>query len=347
ICSEQSTGLVQIRSGFRSLVVYDVHRLILGQEAGQEAKKTTCPGLGLFYTLLSAFLFSVASLFLKKIEDIHSVEVSAFRCVFQMAFVLPGLIYYKTGFLGPKDKRIFLFFRGLLGSGAMILLYYAFQVMPLADATVITFSSPVFTSLFAWIFLKEKYTCWDLLFTMFTITGVVLIARPPFLFGSNVTGIERSYTDHLNGTIAAVASAVAAASTFVILRKVGKSVHYFLSIWYYAAIGLIVCVIALCVMGGWSLPNCGTDRFLLILIGLLGLGGQILLTKALQIEKAGPVAIMKTMDVVFAFIFQILFLNDFPTWWTVGGALCVVASSSGTVIQKWYQSSRKSTENEI
>lgn len=140
-------------------------------------------------------------------------------------------LIFRTGFLGPKGKRIFLFFRGLLGSSAMILLYYAFQVMPLADATVITFSSPVFTSLLAWIFLKEKYSVWDLLFTLFTITGVILIARPPFLFGSNVTGIEGSYSDHLKGTIAAIASTVSAASTIVILRKVGKSVHYFLSIW--------------------------------------------------------------------------------------------------------------------
>uniref|UniRef100_A0A8C3MGB8 Uncharacterized protein n=1 Tax=Geospiza parvula TaxID=87175 RepID=A0A8C3MGB8_GEOPR len=59
-----------------------------GSQAGAK-KKAACPGLGLFYTILSAFLFSVASLFLKKIEDVHSVEVSAFRCVFQMAFVLP------------------------------------------------------------------------------------------------------------------------------------------------------------------------------------------------------------------------------------------------------------------
>uniref|UniRef100_A0A8D0C3L5 Solute carrier family 35 member G1 n=1 Tax=Salvator merianae TaxID=96440 RepID=A0A8D0C3L5_SALMN len=59
-------------------------------------KKRACPGLGLFYTLLSAFLFSVASLFLKKVEDLHSVEVSAIRCIFQMAFVLPGLIYYNA-----------------------------------------------------------------------------------------------------------------------------------------------------------------------------------------------------------------------------------------------------------
>lgn len=257
-----------------------------------------------------------------------------------------SLFFFRTGLVGPKGKRVFLFFRGLLGSGAMILLYYAYQVMPLADATVITFSSPVFTSLFAWIFLKEKYSLWELLFTLFTITGVVLIARPPFLFGSKVSGIQGSYTNHLKGTIAAVASAVSGASTFVILRKMGKSVHYFLSIWYYAVIGLIVCVITLFVMDEWSLPYCGIDRFLLILIGLFGLGGQIFLTKALQIEKAGPVAIMKTMDVVFAFIFQIIFLNHLPTWWTVGGALCVVASSSGTVLRKWYQNS-KTTQNEI
>ncbi|KAL2302961.1 hypothetical protein Nmel_010415, partial [Mimus melanotis] len=302
-----------------------------GSQAGTK-KRATCPGLGLFYTILSAFLFSVASLLLKIIEDVHSVEVSAFRCVFQMAFVLPGLIYYKTGFLGPKGKRIFLFFRGVLGSTAMILLYYAFQVMPLADATVITFTSPVFTSLLAWIFLKEKYSLWDLLFTLFAVTGVILIARPPFLFGSRVSGLEGSYSDHLKGTIAAVASTLSAASTIVILRKVGKSVHYFLSIWYYAVIGLVGCVIALFVLNEWRLPHCGRDRVFLILIGLLGLGGQIFLTKALQIEKAGPVSIMRTMDVVFAFILQVLFLNHLPTWWTVGGALCVVASSSGTAI---------------
>ncbi|NXY66013.1 S35G1 protein, partial [Callaeas wilsoni] len=310
-------------------------------------KKAACPGLGLFYTILSAFLFSVASLFLKKIEDVHAVEVSAFRCVFQMAFILPGLIYYKTGFLGPKGKRIFLFFRGFFGSTAMVLLYYAYQVMPLADATVITFTSPVFTSLLAWIFLKEKYSLWDLLFTLFAVTGVILIARPPFLFGSRVTGIEGNYTDHLKGTIAAITSTLSAASTIVILRKMGKSVHFFLSIWYYAVIGLIGCVIVLFVLNEWHLPHCGRDRVFLVLIGVLGLGGQIFLTKALQIEKAGPVSIMRTMDVVFAFILQVLFLNHLPTWWTVGGALCVVASSSGTAIRKWLHSVKKAKQREI
>uniref|UniRef100_A0A8C6FK50 Solute carrier family 35 member G1 n=1 Tax=Moschus moschiferus TaxID=68415 RepID=A0A8C6FK50_MOSMO len=67
-----------------------------GSRAQQEAeKKAPCPGLGLFYTLLSAFLFSVGSLFVKKVQDIHAVEISAFRCVFQMLIIIPCLIYRK------------------------------------------------------------------------------------------------------------------------------------------------------------------------------------------------------------------------------------------------------------
>ncbi|XP_074152012.1 solute carrier family 35 member G1 [Sminthopsis crassicaudata] len=309
-------------------------------ENPEAKKKASCPGLGLFYTLLSAFLFSVASLLVKKIQDIHSAEISAFRCVFQMLFVIPCLIYKKTGFVGPKGKRIFLFLRGVFGSTAMILLYYAFQLMPIADATVITFTSPVFTSLFAWIYLKEKYSLWDLFFTIFAIAGVVLIARPPFLFGSSTAGMEENYSYHLKGALAAVGGAIFSALTLVILRKVGKSVHYLLNIWYYVVIGLLESIIVLFVVDEWHLPHCGLDRLFLVLIGLFGLGGQIFLTKAVQVEKAGPVAIMKTMDVVFAFILQIIFLNKMPTWWTVSGALCVVASSSGAVIRKWCENSQ-------
>uniref|UniRef100_A0A4X2LXW0 Solute carrier family 35 member G1 n=2 Tax=Vombatus ursinus TaxID=29139 RepID=A0A4X2LXW0_VOMUR len=257
-----------------------------------------------------------------------------------MLFILPCLIYEKLGFLGPKGKRIFLFLRGVFGSTAMILLYYAFQLMPIADATVITFTTPVFTSLFAWIYLKEKYSVWDLFFTIFAIAGVILIARPPFLFGYNTEGMEENHSYHLRGALAALGGAMCAALTLVILRKVGKSVHYLLNIWYYVVIGLLESIIVLIVVGDWRLPHCGIDRLFLVLIGLFGLGGQIFLTKAVQVEKAGPVAIMKTMDIVFAFLLQIIFLNKMPTWWTVSGALCVVASSSGAVIRKWYQNSQ-------
>ena len=79
-----------------------------------------------------------------------------------------------------------------------------------------------------------------------------------------------------------------------------------------------------------------------MLIAILGIAGQTFLTKALQIEKAGPVALMRTVDVVLAFIFQFIFFNLAPTMWSLGGALCVVLSTSGVAVKKWYSSSRKS-----
>ncbi|XP_020792360.1 solute carrier family 35 member G1 [Boleophthalmus pectinirostris] len=305
-------------------------------------KPKRCSGLGLFYAFLSTVFFSIIALLVKTIQGLHAIEISAIRCFFQMLFVAPLLIYHKTGFIGPRDKRIYLLLRGFIGSNAMILLFYAVQQMPLADATVIMFSNPVFTSVLAWIFLKERCTIWDCVFTVFTLTGVILIARPPFIFGKHLSGIESNYSNHIKGAIAAFAGAIGAACTIVILRKIGKSVHYYLSVWYYAVIGLIECIITVSVLGEWKIPACGRDRWMLMLIAVLGIAGQSFLTKALQIEKAGPVALMRTVDVVLAFTFQFIFFNRAPTWWSLGGALCVVASTSGIALRKWYVSSRKS-----
>ncbi|TKS89604.1 Solute carrier family 35 member G1 [Collichthys lucidus] len=314
------------------------------EESAREGpeKPKRCPGLGLFYAFLSTVFFSIITLLVKTIEGVHAIEISAIRCFFQMLFTMPLLIYHKTGFLGPRDKRIYLVLRGFIGSNAMILLFYAVQQMPLADATVIMFSNPVFTSLLAWILLKERCTIWDCVFTIFTITGVILIARPPFIFGQHLRGIEGDYTNHIKGTIAAFAGAIGAACTFVVLRKIGKSVHYYLSVWYYAVIGFIECIITVSILGEWKIPFCGRDRWMLMLIAVLGIAGQTFLTKALQIEKAGPVALMRTIDVVLAFIFQFIFFNRAPTLWSLGGALCVMASTSGVALRKWCSSSRKS-----
>ncbi|CAL8281726.1 unnamed protein product [Merluccius merluccius] len=311
------------------------------QEEEEEEGKKRCPGLGLFYGLISTVMFSVITLLVKTIQGVHSIEISTIRCFFQMLFVVPLLIYHRTGFLGPRDKRILLVLRGFLGSNAMILLFYAVQQMPLADATVIMFSNPLFTALLARIFLKEKCSLWDCFFTVFGLTGVILIARPPFLFGQRLDGIEGNYTNHIKGTIAAFAGAIGAAFTIVVLRKMGKGVHYYLSVWYYAVIGLAECLIVVTVLGEWALPPCGRDRWTLMLIAVLGIAGQIFLTKALQIEKAGPVSLMRTLDVLLAFIFQFICFGHPPTWWSLGGALCVVAGTSGMVLRKWYHSCHK------
>ncbi|XP_042192552.1 solute carrier family 35 member G1 isoform X1 [Callorhinchus milii] len=304
--------------------------------AAATEKKPAFVGLGLCYALLSSVFFSVVSLLAKKVEGIHSIEISGFRCFFQGVIICPLIIYNEISFFGPKEQRCYLYLRGFLGASAMILLFYAIQHMPLADATVIAFSNSIFVGIFAWMFLKERCTIWQPIFTIFILIGVILIARPPFLFGSHIPGIEVNYTEHIKGTFAAFGSALCAAISMIVIRKMGKSVHCFISIWYFSVIGCIECVIVVSIIQEWRLPYCGKDRVFLLIIGLFGVVGQVLFTKALQIEKAGPAALMKTMEVVMAFILQYFFLNRSPTWLSLGGALCVIVGTCGIIFHKWY-----------
>lgn len=90
--------------------------------------------------------------------------------------------------------------------------------------------------------------------------------------------------------------------------------------------------------GALCWPKCGWDRILIIALALFSFGGQILLTLALQIEQAGPVSIARASDIVFAFIWQIIFFKDIPTVYSVIGALLVVAAVLLSGLRKYFMS---------
>lgn len=62
-------------------------------------------------------------------------------------------------------------------------LYYSLQFLSLADATVITFLGPLATGLLGYLVLGEKFTAREAIGGVVSLSGVVLIARPAFLFG--------------------------------------------------------------------------------------------------------------------------------------------------------------------
>ena len=98
-------------------------------------------------------------------------------------------------------------FMGIFG------LYYSLQYLSLSDATVLQFLSPMFTALGGAIFLHEPFALRELLagcarghslclmgakcysFAVVSLIGVVLIARPQFLFGVNSNETPRPPDD--------------------------------------------------------------------------------------------------------------------------------------------------------
>ena len=72
--------------------------------------------------------------------------------------------------------------------------------MAFADVMMVAATSPLFTVFFARIILKEPIYRVDILNVMIVFGGIILIAKPPFLFGNTVT----SYFDNADTTIAIV-----------------------------------------------------------------------------------------------------------------------------------------------
>ncbi|KAG7203737.1 hypothetical protein KM043_013764 [Ampulex compressa] len=93
-----------------------------------------------------------------------------------------------------------------IGRGLM-LSFYAFRHMPLADASVVVFSVPVFVAIFARIFLKEPCGWFNVITVCLTLIGVVLITRPPLIFGHTIESLSDGHvkTEHADlwGAVAA------------------------------------------------------------------------------------------------------------------------------------------------
>ncbi|KAJ8917275.1 hypothetical protein NQ315_002292 [Exocentrus adspersus] len=273
-----------------------------------------CPYLGLILATLSSLFFSLCSVIVKWMTDVDPMALAAYRYLGVLLPAIP-IVIYRQETVFPKGKRIMLLLRSFTGTAALMLSFYAFRHMPLADASVIVFSVPVFTGIFARMFLKEPCGLFNVFSVVLTLIGVVFITRPPVLF-------------------AAFSATLFGANAYVLLRAL-KGIHFSVIMTNFGSFALVQCLLVTVLIGAFCLPACGLDRYLIVALAVFSFLGQILLTLALQMEQAGPVAIARSSDIVFAFVWQVLFFDEIPNKFSIGGAILVMSSVLLTGLRKW------------
>ena len=203
---------------------------------------------------------------------------------------------------------------------------------------VVVFSVPVFVAIFARLFLKEPCGFFNVISVCLTLVGVVLITRPPLLFGHSIPALASSPDDEQDsniwGAVAAFSATLFGANAYVLLRAL-KGLHFSVIMANFGSFALVQTLLVTWALGALCIPRCGLDRLLVVALALFSFGGQILLTLALQLEQAGPVAIARSADIVFAFIWQVLFFEEVPNRYSIGGAILVTSSVVLTGLRKW------------
>ncbi len=109
------------------------------------AANPTRPAEGIALMLLAVALFSVMDAMVKWLGASYpTVQIVFFRCLF--AFVPLALLIWRSGGLGPAlrvRQRRRMAERCLFGLGSMLLFFYCFSAMRLADAIAISFAAPI------------------------------------------------------------------------------------------------------------------------------------------------------------------------------------------------------------
>ncbi|OTF78771.1 hypothetical protein BLA29_008371 [Euroglyphus maynei] len=104
------------------------------------------PAFGLLMAILSVFCFSIASVIVRILVSLPTLEILVWRSLCQFVVYFVATLVYGYNFFGQPGHRLDLFYRSLSGTISLSAVYIAYRLIPLSDASTIHFASPVFVT---------------------------------------------------------------------------------------------------------------------------------------------------------------------------------------------------------
>jgi len=125
------------------------------------------------------------------------------------------------------------------------------------------------------------------------------------------------------GVIAAVSVPILSAY-LVILTRQCREAHYSVLVFWFGLGALCVSLVGVFTLGNPQLFQSAQDWVLACLIAVLGIAGNILMTQALKWVAPGKVMVLRSFEIVAAYILQICVFNTTPVWLDLGGTVLVM-----------------------
>jgi len=265
----------------------------------------------------AAFFFSVMSLLVKLVgQSMPSQEIVLVRGLVTIAIAYTA-VRRMVGLDFRGRRRGLLALRGLLGFAAVSCFFYAVIHLPLADVTVIHYTNPAFTAAMAALVIAEPVRTRDAASLVASLLGVVLIARPSFLFAG------ASRLDPFAAGIGLL-GAILSAGAYVTVRELRHTEHPMVIVLWFAVVTTLGSIPG--TIRRFVMPE-GWEWAALVSIGVTTHIGQIFLTRGLALETAGRAMTVGYVQIVFAALWGALVFGERPDVWTGLGAGLIVAST--------------------
>jgi drug/metabolite transporter (DMT)-like permease len=258
----------------------------------------------------STLAFALMQICVKFLPHIPAHELILFRSI--VSVVLSVAMLQKLGLPLLGNNRKVLLMRGIFGTTALLML----QNIPLASAVTLQYLSPIFTALFASIFLKEKMQVKQWLYFGISFAGVAVIKG----FDERI-----SLTFMLIGICSAMFSGMA----YTCIRQLKDTEHPVVVVLYFPLVAIpIMSVLS---YFKWVTPQ-GTDWLYLLFMGLFTQVAQILMTKGIQSGIANKMISLKYIGTIYALGIGYLLFGESYGLMSLIGIVMVIA---GVVLNLW------------
>lgn len=243
----------------------------------------------------------------------HLVEVLLFRTSLSLPWILLWALLSRQGIRSvlPKHWSAQLT-RVILGICSVSLAFTAIQLLPIAEASVLLFLSPLFGALFAILLLKEKAHIKQGAALIAGLTGVIVVAQPG---GDSLPAL---------GVLAGLGGAVSMGLVAVTLRGIAQKE---------AAIATTFCFAVACstifgIFYPWYSTGITSDVLLVLAVSaFFGSTGQFLLTLSYKYAPVSDLAALEFTNIVWAILLSFLVWQILPPFSTWIGATIIVAGS--------------------
>lgn len=269
---------------------------------------------GAVWMLASAATFTLMTMLIKYLGADYSAGLQAFyRQVAGLIVLLPMIVRDPRGAFRTTRPGILLF-RALAGTLGMILSFYAYQKMPLADANALSFTRTLWLVPLAAFVLQERVGARRVSATVVGFLGALLMLQP---------ALEDSSRFGLPG-LAALASALLFALTVTGMKIMTRD-HSTMTLMAWSAVLGFFIAIPLAVLD-WHWPA-ALDLCLLAAMGVLGTITQACYIKGMAEGDAGVMAPMDYTRLIFAIVLGYLLFAEIPNLLTMVGAAIIIGAT--------------------
>ena len=278
---------------------------------------------GVLYMLLAALISALNGAVTKILtQDLSALEVVFFRNLLGVVIIVYALKHTPPKL--TKGKLHLLITRGIFGFIAMILFFYTITTIPLGEAITLNKTSPLFGTILAFYFLKERLNKTTLLALLIGFVGIIMITKP--------MGMSVSY-DHAMGIL----GGFFAAAAYTTIKKIKDIYDARIIVLSFVTVGTIIPIILFLVapyvkvddsigflFEEFRMPSSYLVWLLIGFMALISTLSQWLLTKAYSASKISIIGVISYTNIPFAIGFGWMLGDMIPGFLTFCGIALIV-----------------------